>query len=758
MELSQPSDAKIDSLRQRLEGGDLRGFEDLWIDVVESPEAVPLAPSLIGLGRELIASGEVSRAETLLDLLLAALDSSAEAPAEPRLEVQRLLLRCRPNDRELRRKLVDLFEQTYGPTTAERVYLEASGLRDTADARRAAERLDRLLRFVPGACVFHESGWGLGEILEVDPLLKQVRVDLEQKKDHRIAIDAIDSILRVIPDDGFLALRYRGGEELRRLASEEPAALVEKVLDAFGNPLALKDLKAHLVPSVIESSGWARWWNSAKVRLRETGYFRVGDRAPYKVEKLARRTSYDQDLHYQFESGGWNVKRQVARQVLRGGASKYPTAYLAVREELVRLATDPRYAADAARVGHTSHRSNPTDVAERRLVAAVLLRRADETPKEATLEQVLSELEPALALEVAETFNQPEDLRSLLEAIEATWPDRARELHRQAHLSRGDALREAVLRWLEERQPSYLAELLDELIRAPRLSPEALSWHAEQRLKGAPMGPFASLSDQEFLVLILDVLEHVMDRSARLGASGTKDVLRRLESLLFHKKGSFFRATIEGLSIQVLRDIHRRLVAASDSLARHGTRLLEILSIAAPAISADERDEYVWWDPQGIYVTERGFSRRREEFRQLTEEKLPAVFEAIGRAREFGDLSENAEYTSALEERDHLTKRATAIDEELKRARIIRPEDVRSNRRVSLGHQVRLRDLDSGEETTFAILGPWDGSPEEGVISYLSPLGHILLGRRVNEEFDAELPGGSKRYKILEVRSSFDAK
>ena len=57
--------------------------------------------------------------------------------------------------------------------------------------------------------------------------------------------------------------------------------------------------------------------------------------------------------------------------------------------------------------------------------------------------------------------------------------------------------------------------------------------------------------------------------------------------------------------------------------------------------------------------------RRRDEYREITDVKMPDIFEAIGRAREFGDLSENAEYTSALEERDRLTQRATRIKEEL---------------------------------------------------------------------------------------------
>ena len=70
--------------------------------------------------------------------------------------------------------------------------------------------------------------------------------------------------------------------------------------------------------------------------------------------------------------------------------------------------------------------------------------------------------------------------------------------------------------------------------------------------------------------------------------------------------------------------------------------------------------------------------------------------------------------------------------------------------------RVSAENLDSGEKVLYEVLGPWDGGPEDGVLNYRSPLGQFFLGEEIDDEFDAKLPGGTIRYKILEIASTFD--
>ena len=139
----------------------------------------------------------------------------------------------------------------------------------------------------------------------------------------------------------------------------------------------------------------------------------------------------------------------------------------------------------------------------------------------------------------------------------------------------------------------------------------------------------------------------------------------------------------------------------------------------------------------------------------MNEVKLPEIAQAIGAAADLGDLSENAEFTSALEEQKNLTIKAEKIQEDLKKIKLI-DASMNEGGRVVLGSRVSAENLDSGEKVLYEVLGPWDGGPEDGVLNYRSPLGQFFLGKEIDDEFDAKLPGGTIRYKILEIASTFD--
>jgi len=87
--------------------------------------------------------------------------------------------------------------------------------------------------------------------------------------------------------------------------------------------------------------------------------------------------------------------------------------------------------------------------------------------------------------------------------------------------------------------------------------------------------------------------------------------------------------------------------------------------------------------------------------------------------------------------------------------RLIQPEMLKEGE-VTLGAKVQLLNQRTGAEVAYSVLGPWDGGPEDGVLSYRSPLAITLLGKKVGDEVDAQLPGGAERFRIVAVESSFE--
>ena len=123
----------------------------------------------------------------------------------------------------------------------------------------------------------------------------------------------------------------------------------------------------------------------------------------------------------------------------------------------------------------------------------------------------------------------------------------------------------------------------------------------------------------------------------------------------------------------------------------------------------------------------------------------------IGEAAARGDLSENAEFTAALEERDRLAERATRVQKDLAKAKIIEPGSV-STDHVTIGTMVRAEDLQTHEVETFVFLGPWDSDPNQRIFSYRAPLSLAFMGKTLGQtiEFTAE-DRSSRSWKVVEI-------
>jgi transcription elongation factor GreA len=156
---------------------------------------------------------------------------------------------------------------------------------------------------------------------------------------------------------------------------------------------------------------------------------------------------------------------------------------------------------------------------------------------------------------------------------------------------------------------------------------------------------------------------------------------------------------------------------------------------------------------QHVYMTRDGMARLKADYERIVNDELPANAAEIARAREFGDLSENAEYHAAREKQSLLTARAEAMKADLALAVAITPEIVRTDA-VSVGTRVRLKDTD-GHERTYDLLGPPDADASRCVISYLTPLGQALMGKKPGDHVRLDIEGQVRELVVLSVTNAF---
>lgn len=149
-------------------------------------------------------------------------------------------------------------------------------------------------------------------------------------------------------------------------------------------------------------------------------------------------------------------------------------------------------------------------------------------------------------------------------------------------------------------------------------------------------------------------------------------------------------------------------------------------------------------------MTPEGQARLRDELKRLREIELPRVVKDIGTAREHGDLSENAEYHAAKERQGMIVARISYVEQALARAEVIDPSKLSGNK-VQFGAFVKVANADSGEESTFQIVGPEEADLQLGRISVASPLARGLLGHEVGDEVRVKMPAGPRLYELLEI-------
>ncbi len=141
-------------------------------------------------------------------------------------------------------------------------------------------------------------------------------------------------------------------------------------------------------------------------------------------------------------------------------------------------------------------------------------------------------------------------------------------------------------------------------------------------------------------------------------------------------------------------------------------------------------------------ITAEGKTELEQELVQLKAQRAD-IAEKIANARDYGDLSENAEYDSAREEQGIVETRVIEIEDILQNFELIKPR--KANGTVHVGSTVVLHN---GKKVTYRVVGPVEADPLEGKISNESPIGAALMGKKVGEKVTIETPKGSITYSI----------
>jgi transcription elongation factor GreA len=151
-----------------------------------------------------------------------------------------------------------------------------------------------------------------------------------------------------------------------------------------------------------------------------------------------------------------------------------------------------------------------------------------------------------------------------------------------------------------------------------------------------------------------------------------------------------------------------------------------------------------------VHLTQEGYERLSNQLDHLKQKKRKEISETIEHARSLGDLKENAEYHAAKEAMAENERKIRELEDKLSRAEIIDTKNIDTGK-AYLGAKVKLKDLGSGEEVFYKLVGQDEADPIEDLISISSPVGKSLLGRKKGDTVEVEAPVGVLKYEIVEI-------
>ena len=706
------------------------GLEEAALEFVESADVSGLVRVIEAL--PIVAEqGAVRECIQLADIafpVIARSDRAGEVVAPLRATAAKAAEKDPGAPESFRAALVESLRQGPGRELPEPdVVFQTSGVDDRMKPILAAlDRFDAIAALPPGRAV-HHSSFGAGRVTFDDG--EAVMLDFAHSRGHRMPYAAARRSLTPIAEDDLRLLSAHRPDELKRLRADDPAQIIRRALSAMGGSADAQRLKVFLVGSqLVPAADWTSFWRKAKAavdkdpaidsaRAFEQHYRLAPARKPTDVAAVPPLPALEPRKP---------VKTNLS--TMRKFLAQHPAAETALAARFGRFVTravlDPEGdRVDRARGGLFFARWFPDRAAEWTVVLQLLweqgLSISDLSGEDEQL--ALLEASHAAGIEADAILSALDSRFSAVRAAAALFrqrlDDRGREEMRRTLLLHGPRYPAAALRLIEQ-----------EIDRKPPPSDAWLVFAAALSL--IEERPKPSVADK-----VLGWLEQggAIDRMLS-GTPSPEDQRLRLRVLLRQWRSS-----------------DRYLFPALDAAERLG-----LVEEAGAVQAARQQKSEKLFDRMGqqaedtdlAVMTRATWERQRKELERLERELRTTIPASIQKARELGDLRENAEYHSAKLKQANVSRIVASLQKRLTRARFVDDVEHRDGT-VGLGTEVVLES--DTDVVTYWILGEEEHHHGAHVVSFQAPVGRALMGRSIGDEVELGENDLRRTYRVVSI-------
>ncbi len=685
--------------------------------------------------RKIAKAMGVEQTTPLLEALYPAVEKQGEW--KKAIQILKLILHYDPKSLRAREDIIKNYRKLYEGHSLLEEYIKASDLtQNWRSATGAITEFEKHIVFDKGNFVYHKT-WGVGVIKNIRE--KDITIDFSEKRGHTMSLKMGLEALLGLEKDHIWVLKsvYPKAKLKEKIKKDIPWAL-KIIIRSFDNAADMKRIKAELVPAILSPGEWPNWSSEAKRTLNTNSEFgNMPDEADLFIVR-DNPISFEEKTFNRFKAeDNFFTRYRIVQEFLQE-AEDSDTDYL------VEMFS---YFMAFLKASHVNEQ----------VVCSYLF--VNKIAKD------YPHLNPGLNYGFKELFEDIDNLEELFTKIEA--PDLKSDFLTgiKQNIENWETyyiqlfpyyLNKSLLEELRRKGfENLVADKLNDIMINFREYREAFVWMARTLAEESWFKSLGIPQERIFINLL-----HLMDISFREIANKkniteNKKLNRSIQTHLFKEKRliSFILTEEEataGRLFSVLNDV-KELDVKLKLPIRQGIKE-KYPHMKLPG-EENESSPLGLSSTTSILTLEASLLEKKRELKHILDVEVPLNSREIGEAIEMGDLKENAEYKASKEKQEALNIQVGKLKEGIERAKVFDPKAL-STKTVSFGTTVALSNLLEESEESYTILGPWESDPSNNVISYMSPFGAALVGKKKGEKIQFTINEKDYSYKILKVEKA----
>ena len=639
------------------------------------------------------------------------------------IKILKLILEIDSKDAWARKELVECYREKYADRSHLEDYIKSSNLNQSfRNVFEAINDFEKHIAFDAGNFVYHRT-WGVGKIDSVQGDILKINFGKKTgKKD--ISLKMAVTALQPLPKNHIWVIKAtHTKEDLNQRVKADVTGTLKTIIKSFDNACDEKKIKQELVPAILTPGEWTSWHAKAQTIL---------------------------DNDYTFAVTPTNINQYMVRDHELTPEERLSNEFKAEKQFYPRIDILLRYTGNdevdsndeifTEMFNYFSSFLKTVDPDDDQVVASYLVTRyiseqprfKDYTsPAKFTFAEFYSEISNPREMYTKLKNKQLKELflRYIKENV-SDWQDQYVRLFPTA------LKREILETLIKDGKQDMLEKLVQKSFNEYRNNRDAAIYFFAD-FRSADWFKNADIPYEKQLVTLINIISLCYrEVENHVNTTDNKKTIKQANTLLFEEKVD--KGTKNNVLDYIIdkdeETITRMFTLVNDNLGidqSHKNDLKREIHNKYPDFKFQEV-EIKQEVQKGLMVTAKMLDAKKAQAEKLEKETLPQIAREVSEAREKGDLSENAEYDEAKKAQRLANDELNRLKNDLSQAITFDPATVDTHA-VSFGTTVTLRDNIANKDVTYTILGPWESDPNQGIISYLSPLGEHLLDATVGE-------------------------